>query len=226
MLKIYYCLLLLCLSLNAQNALAQNSLKCNGISISKTIFSQDSMQVFDNYYDVHQNDVIKSIKESKYPIEVRFYVAKAMTCQLVTIYTLQSNLDSTKITKTQTMVLIGKLNGWKVARNINSKTNLLFKDATKVIPDNFCLVYNTLLKNNLFKIEGNEDGKLYNEKPTNGPHWTDIGGGCYFEVKLGDRFRNFKYTFGGNYLDNLPNREKNINDFIDYLETRFKSERK
>ncbi len=65
---------------------------------------------------------------------------------------------------------------------------------------------------------GNTQLKKFN-KNKNVEHYNDSGSQAYFEIKLGDRVRNFIYDYDPGWTDRDIKREENIHQIIEYLIT-------
>ncbi|KLT63869.1 hypothetical protein [Pedobacter sp. BMA] len=201
------------------NAYSQNLKDCSFENLSKTKFYPDSMLQF-NSYNTFRYDIIANIKNSKYPIELRYYCPKGNYSKTTNAYILRGTKDSLIATKLETYVLIGSVPGFTVVgKDHNESINL--KRTQICLKGNYCDLYDVLSKNNFFTIRGSTQLKEFNKKK-NVEHYNDSGSQAYFEIKLWGKVRNFIYDYDPGWTDSDIKRGENIHQIIEYLITNIK----
>ena len=206
-------LLLFFISTNA--VYCQNTPRgCQKLTQSKkalNLLFADTVQSFSNYYVIGQ--ALGNIRKSNFPIEVRYYVSTANR-NVVDIYVLQSDLKTTRVTRLKTMIMEGKIDGFRNVKRLSLRTNLLVKEEGSVVQESLCDVYSLLLANGFFE----PIVKLTKEKTRLQP--TGYGGG-FFEVKLDRNFRNFEDPINTYYEEQMSERDKKLNTIIKYLKSKY-----
>ena len=191
---------------------AQKKEITNKKQLSQIEFVQDSAQTFNNF--CVKNNVINNIKHSKYPLEIRWY--SEQTKERGEVYIIQSNKEHTKFTSLLYLTIEGTIDGFKVVKKITPRVNVITKETTKIMPVSFNDVCDTLLRNNIFKINANSQKSDFKDK-SNGEFYTHSLGSIVIDVKLAQKFRNIRYNYNLNSIDTVQNRKENIFNTINYL---------
>lgn len=176
-------------------------------------FVEDSSQTFSSRYVKY--GAIGDIRESKFPVEIRLYSC-SMSTDVIDLRMIQSTKDSA-IINTKRIWFASKAgipNYTKVYENDKFSVNL-FSRPKRVVKNKYHDFYNELLKNDLFSVQGVDDTKTFKRgretkiDDGNSAHW--------IEIKVGNHFRNFSYSFGGGLTDPNESREKKMREIINLI---------
>lgn len=192
---------------------SQATLPCDLRQVIIPQFSVDSSSTFDN--DLVKLNIINNIKYSQNEIELRLYTLDDLNSRLILIFV--KNGDSA-IFKT-IHVVYSRYNipilGFKQIRNKDFSVFVREKDYS--IKNTFCSDLDSLLSCRLFTIQDEKRSlKIFNQIAE--PHLTlDDKGSYSFELKYGDKYRNFSYTINVSKFVNpadLTDIKKILNTFF------------
>jgi hypothetical protein len=155
---------------------------------------------------------------------LRYYFPKGNYSKTTNVYILRGTKDSLNLIKLETYSIIGSLPGFRIAAKDHNE-NINLKQTQIKLRGSYCNLYDILNKNGFFIIRGNTQLKDFTKKK-NVKHYTDSGSQAYFEIKLGDRVRNFIYDYDPEWTDRDIKREENIHYIIEYLINNFKENAK
>lgn len=200
------------------NCQAQDTyIQCGKEKLVITRFVTDSMSSFNNKYV--QYEAIKSIKQSKFPVEVRIY-STGISSDIIQLMMFQATPDSIIITNKR-IWLAGKagINNYKIVKRGGSYTvnvSPIIQKRSSI--NSYCEFLSQLISNHLFEIKGS----LLSEKFVQDPNKSieDSGGSYLFEIKINNKYRNFEYHTSGNAVDPHKTRGKSL---INIISTTFKT---
>jgi hypothetical protein len=181
---------------------AQKSyINCGHKKLTIKKFVTDSMFSYNNRYVKYE--AVKSIKESKFPVEIRVY-STWMNNNIIDLMILQATTDSVFITKKRIWIA-GKLGIPKyeiVQRGDNYTVNVA--TLQKKSKNENCNFYSSLISNHFFEVMGSYSIKDFKRDPNKNSE--DSFGNYEFEIKVGEKFRNFNYGSNSNFID--PNKDR------------------
>lgn len=164
-------------------------------------FATDSMFSYNNRYVKYE--AVKSIKESKFPVEIRVY-STWMNNNIVDLMILQATTDSVFITNKRIWIA-GKMGIPKyeiVQRGDNYTVNVA--TLQKKSKNENCNFYSSLISNHLFEVNGNDSIKDFKKDPNKNAE--DTFGNYELEIKVNEKFRNLNYVTSSNLIDPNKNR--------------------
>lgn len=176
-------------------------------------FVEDSSQTFASRYVKYR--AIGNIKDSKFPVEIRLYSC-SMSTDIIDLRIIQSTKDSA-IINTKRIWFASKAgipNYTKVYENDKFSVNL-FSRPKRVVKNKYYDFYDELLKNELFSVQGVDDTKTFKSGREN--KIDDGNSAHWIEIKVGNYFRNFSYSFGGGLTDPNESREKKMREIINLI---------
>ncbi|MBB5643765.1 hypothetical protein [Pedobacter cryoconitis] len=196
------------------NCKAQESyIKCDKKTLSIKNFVVDSMFSFNNRYVKYT--AIKSIKESKFPLEIRVY-STWISSDIIDLMILQATADSAYITYKK--IRIAGKTGIPKYEIVQRKNNYTVNTATikqKSSKNNYCDFYSQLISNNFFGVKGSSLNEKFLKDPNKNLY--DSHANYEFEIKVNEKFRNLEYHSDGNLIDPDQQRGKAMATLIKIL---------
>ncbi|WP_316851618.1 hypothetical protein [Pedobacter agri] len=175
-------------------------------------FIQDSSETFASRYVKY--GAIQNIKNSKFPVEIRFYSC-SMSTNIVDLTMIQSTKD-TAIINTKRIWFASKVgihNYTKVYADDNFSVNVMTRPE-KVVKNEYHDLYKKLLTNGLFSMTGVQDS---DEFINNGSSIDDGNTSHWIEIKVGNHFRNLTYFFSPRLNDPIESRQKKMREIINLV---------
>ena len=175
-------------------------------------FVEDSSQTFASRYVKYE--AIGNIKDSKFPVEIRLY-SSSMSTDIIDLRMIQSTNHSAIINTKRIWFAskVGIPNYTKVFENDKFSVNVISRPK-KAVKNTYYDFYKTLLNNDLFSIQGVNDTKTF---ISNGRSVDDGNASHWIEIKVGNHFRNFSYSFVGRLKDPIESREKKMREIINLI---------
>lgn len=206
--KVFSFILILFFAIKAE---AQIIRTLNGtLKIKK--FVEDSSETFASRYVKY--GAIKNIKDSKFPVEIRFYSC-SMSTNIVDLTMIQSSKDSAFInTKRIWFASKGGIPKYtKVYVDDNFSVNVMTRPE-KAVKNEYHDFYKKLSTNGLFSMPAVQNNDKF---INNGSSIDDGNTSHWIEIKIGNHFRNLKYFFAPRLNDPIESRQKKMSEIINLV---------